>query len=74
MLASMEMGVDPRVNSIAELCAVNHRAPKFRMLFVNCVDRTTENPERKLGIPERTDKCTELGLLVDILLDVLLEK
>ena len=74
MLTSMEMRVNPRVNSVAQLGTVDHRAPEIRALFVDCIDWTTEHPERELGIFERADKCTEFRFLIDVLLDILLKK
>ena len=70
----MKMCINERVNSTLQLCAVNHSPPSDRVFLSNSVKRTAENSEWKFGLDEWTDKCAKLGFLVDIDLDVLLEK
>ena len=68
------MCVNERINSALQLRAVDHSTSSNRVLLGDSVEWTAEDFERKFGLDERSDKCAELGLLVDVGLDVLLEK
>ena len=70
----MEMCVNERINPALQLRAVNHSTSSNRVLLGDSVERTAEDSEREFGLDEWSDKCAEFGLLVDVDLDVLLEK
>ena len=74
MLSSVHVGIDPCVDPAVELGAVDDSSTDFRVLLVDSVNGTAEDPERQLRILERTDESPELRLLVDILLYILLKK
>ena len=70
----MKMSSNERINPTLQLRAVDHSSPSDRVLLGDSVERAAEDSDRKFGLDEWSDKCAELGLLVDIDLDVLLEK
>ena len=70
----MKMSINERIDPTLQLRAVDHSSPSDRVLLSDSVEWTAKDSEWKFGLDERSDKCAELGLLVDVDLDVLLEK
>ena len=69
----MEVGVHEGVDSTVQLSAINHCTSNLGVLLFNSIERTAENSKGELGVVERTNECTELDFLIDVILHVFLE-
>ena len=72
-LSTMEVGVHVGVDATVQLGAVNHCTSNLGVLLFDGVERAAENSKGELRVVERSDECTELDFLVDVMLHIFLK-
>ena len=74
VLAPVPVGINEGIDTPFKLGTVHHRPPGNRVPFIDSVEWTTKDRERKFGFGERADQGTEAGFSVNVLLYMCFEE